>query len=99
MYSPKVPASRIRETYRIRHPRNRERIGSFGGRGGRVMISFSGGSKASDKARVTAVIMLIHRICTAVMGSAMPARSARTMVIASPALVGRVQLITFLMLS
>ena len=45
------------------------------------------------------MIRFTQRICTAVIGSAMPANSATMMVIASPALVGKVQLITFLMLS
>ena len=46
-----------------------------------------------------AVTRLTHRICTAVIGSVIPRNSARMMVKASPALVGRVQLITFLRLS
>jgi hypothetical protein len=40
-----------------------------------------------------------HRICTGVIGSVMPNSSATMMVMASPPLVGRVQLMTFLMLS
>ena len=35
----------------------------------RAMTSCSGGSKARESARVTAVIMFIQRICTGVMGS------------------------------
>jgi ubiquinone/menaquinone biosynthesis C-methylase UbiE len=47
----------------------------------------------------TVVIMLTHKIWIGVIGSAMPDASATIMVASSPALVGSVQLMTFLMLS
>ena len=48
---------------------------------------------------VTAVTRFTHRIWIGVTGSVMPSSSARMMVVASPAFVGSVQLMTFLMLS
>lgn len=63
------------------------------------MVFSSVGSKASARPSVTAVIMLIHRIWIGVTGSVRPNSSATTIVIDSPTLVGRVQLMTFLMLS
>lgn len=45
------------------------------------------------------VMRFTHRICTGVIGSVMPSSGATTMVMASPALVGRVKLMPFLMLS
>lgn len=63
------------------------------------MVTASVGSNARAKPRVMLVIRLIHRICTGVSGSAMPATSATITTSASPALVGRVQLMTFLRLS
>ena len=50
-------------------------------------------------ASVTAVTMLIQRICTGVSGSVSPSRIAATTINASPPLVGRVQAITFWTLS
>jgi len=41
---------------------NPERIGSSACRGGRCITDLSAGSKASDNASVTAVIMLTQRI-------------------------------------
>ncbi len=58
------------------------------------MVPGSDGSNASARPSVTAVMRLIQRICTAVIGSAMPAKRATMIVIASPALVGRVQPMT-----
>jgi hypothetical protein len=53
------------------------------------------GSKASAMPSVTAVTMFTHRIWIGVTGNDMPSSSARMMVEASPAFVGRVQLMTF----
>lgn len=45
-------------------------------RGGRRMMPFSIGSKASGRPSSTAVVMLIHRICSGVIGSVTPASTA-----------------------
>jgi hypothetical protein len=76
-----------------------ESRGSDGSRGGRRITPRSAGSKASASARVTAVIMFTHRICTGVMGSARPSRMAAIRVSASPPLVGRMKRMAFLRLS
>ena len=51
--------------------------GSFLGRGGRRMAFASVGSKASAMPRVAAVIRLIQRICTAVIGRVRPKHEGR----------------------
>ena len=63
------------------------------------MAPGSVGSKARVSPSATAVTMLIHQICTAVIGSVSPIRRAPITVSASPPLVCRVQAITFLKLS
>ncbi|MNF67764.1 hypothetical protein D3C84_495870 [compost metagenome] len=68
-------------------------------RGGLRMVFSSVGSNASAMPSVTAVIRLIHRICIGVTGNVRPSSKATMMVMVSPALVGSVQLSTFLMLS
>ena len=72
---------------------------SLRGLGGRCIVFSSVGSKASAMPSVTAVIMFTHRIWIGEMGRLNPSSSARTTVMASPALVGSVQLMTFLILS
>ncbi len=63
------------------------------------MTSRSLGSKASARARVTAVTMFTQRICTGVMGSTCPKAMAATIVSAWPPFVGRMKRIAFLRLS
>lgn len=63
------------------------------------MVPGSVGSKARVSPSATAVTMLIHRICTAVSGGGRSSKTAAMMLKASPPLVGRVQAITFLILS
>ena len=60
---------------------------------------FSTGSKASIRPSSTAVVMLIHRICSGVIGSVAPARMAATMTRPSPKLVGSVQVMNLTRLS
>jgi hypothetical protein len=57
----------------------------------RRIVPGSVGSKASVRPSATAVTMLIHRICTGVIGSASPNAIAAMIVSASPPLVGSVQ--------
>ena len=52
--------------------------GSALGRGGLCMSPGSEGSKASVSERLTAVTMLIQRICSGVMGSVNPREMAAT---------------------
>ncbi|MCY1311158.1 hypothetical protein D9M70_614350 [compost metagenome] len=73
--------------------------GALRERGGLSIVFSSVGSNASAMPSVTAVIRLIHRICIGVTGSVIPSSRATMVVIVSPALVGSVQLSTFLMLS
>ena len=63
------------------------------------MVFSSVGPKASAMPSVTAVIRFTHSIWIGVTGNIIPSISARMMADASPALVGKVQLMTFLMLS
>ena len=77
------------ETKTTRQVRNADRIGAPGARGGCFMTSVSVGSKASAMPSVTAVIMLIHRICTGVIGRVWPRSTAVAMIKASPPLVGK----------
>ena len=96
---PKTPAKNSAETSTMCHASSPVSNGSFRGRGGRRIVFASVGSKASARPSVIAVMRLIQRICTGVTGSVMPKSNATMMVVASPAFVGNVQLITFLMLS
>ena len=96
---PNTPQTNRMATSTMCHTSSPVSRGSLRGRGGRRMVFSSVGSKARAMPSVTAVIRLIHRICTGVTGSVMPSSSATMIVIASPALVGSVQLMTFLMLS
>ena len=77
----------------------RLKTGSEVGLGLRPSTSPSLGSNARAMPRVIAVIRLTQRICIGVIGNVIPNSKATTMVMASPALVGNVQLMTFLMLS
>jgi len=87
------------DTSTIRHSMKGESSGASAGRGGRRITPASGGSKASTRPSVVAVIMLIHRICAGVSGSVSPSASAATTATTSPPLVGSVQASTLRMLS
>ena len=63
------------------------------------MTSLSGGSKASARARVTALTMFTQRIWTAVSGKVMPSAMAATTISAWAPLVGRMKMIAFFRLS
>ena len=63
------------------------------------MMSGSGGSKASARPSVTALIMFTHRIWTGVIGSVVPARIASRMISACAVLVGSRNRIVFRRLS
>jgi len=89
--SPKVPISKISETNTMRHIKKFVSSGSRGLRGGRCITFCSDGSKANVKARVTAVIIFTHSICTGVMGRARPMTIAAMMVSDCPPLVGRIK--------
>ena len=67
-----------------------EMRGSRVSRGGRCMTSGSDGSTPSANARVTAVTILTHRICSVVNGSCSPIVMATTMVSACAQLVASV---------
>ena len=75
------------------------RIGWPGSRGRRSMRSGSPGSKASIRPRATAVVMLIHRIWTGVIGRVVPTAIAARITRPSPRLVGRVHVMNFVRLS
>ena len=59
-----------------------------GARGGRSMIPGSLGSKARPRPRSTAVIMLIQRICSGSIGSAVPRTMPASSTSPWPTLVG-----------
>jgi hypothetical protein len=94
-----VPATIRAETKRIRHSRRPDSSRWFAGRAGRRIAFGSAGSKARLSPSATAVIMLIQSICTGVTGSVRLNKIARTMVKASPPLVGSVQVMTLVRLS
>ncbi len=73
----------------MRHASRPLSSGSSGARGGRVMMSASGRSKASASASVTAVTMFTHRICTGVIGIVRPNSTAQKTIAAWPMFVGR----------
>ena len=56
-------------THNVRHISGFVKIGSSGSRGGRLMVSNSFGSNASVAPSNTAVDILIHRICSGVIGN------------------------------
>ncbi len=63
------------------------------------MMPCSIGSKASVRPSSTAVVMLIHRICSGVIGKVLPNTIAATMTSPSPKLVGRVHVMNLTRLS
>ena len=63
-------------------------MGEPGARGGLSMMPGSLGSKARPRPRSTAVIMLIHRICSGSMGSAVPSKMPVRITSPWPTLVG-----------
>ncbi len=75
------------------------RMGARGSRGGRFIMSASLGSKTSMSPNRTAVVILIHRICTGRMGSEVPRMMAVSMTRPSPKFVGKVQTMNFVRLS
>ena len=96
---PNAPAVNSSDTSTIRQSMNGDTSAAPARRGLRSITPGSGGSKASARPRVTVSTMLIHRICTAVIGKVMPSSKATTIASASPPLVGRVQATTLRMLS
>ena len=66
-------------------------MAASGRRGGRAITSASAGSKARATARVTAVTMFTHRICTGVSGRTRPKVTAASMTRPSAPLVGRMK--------
>lgn len=69
---PNAPRSIAQPTSTIRRNRSRVRNDCFGSRGGRAIKSGSFGSKVKVIPRNTAVVMLIHRICTGKIGRVTP---------------------------
>ena len=96
---PNAPAANNNDTKITLHSNSPVKIGASGARGGRCIMSGSGGSNASVNPSPTAVTMLIHKIWTGVRGSVKPIRIATMIVMASPAFVGKVQPITLVKLS
>ena len=87
------------DTSAVRQTRRPERIGARGSRGGRCMTPGSAGSKANTSPSATLVTMLTHRICAGVIGMVTPRRTAATIAIAWPPLVGNAQPTTLTRLS
>ena len=87
------------DTMPIRRSTKRDSNGASRRRGARCITLGSVGSNARTSASVTPVIVLIHSICTGVIGKASPSRIASTTESVCPPLVGSVQTITLRILS